>query len=97
MSKEQAPVKRPRGRPRIHVGESVVLSIRVSEHQRDLIRGLLAAIRCAERRVHSPEGDILLEALEQRLRGLANQMPVRPEHGAKPRKKSWIGESGDLN
>jgi hypothetical protein len=42
--------KQRRGRPRIHKGNPKVLSIRTTEQRADLINGLLATIRLAERK-----------------------------------------------
>ena len=76
MVGEQNTSKRGRGRPRIHKGEPKTLSIRTTEKRFDLINGLLATIRLAERRTSESTETLILEALEQRVRGLENQNPA---------------------
>lgn len=68
-------VCRAAGRPRVHKSETTVISFRVPKREAVQIAGLLSAIKLAERRVGEPDGNFLMEALKQRLRGLANQQP----------------------
>ena len=75
MSEDTAPVKRARGRPRVHQSETTVISFRVPKKQAADITAFLSTIRLTERRVDDPDGDLLVDALEQRLRGLQNQQP----------------------
>lgn len=63
------------GRPRVHKSETTVISFRVPKRQAVQIASVIAAIKLVERRVGETDGNFLIEALEQRLRGLTNQQP----------------------
>ena len=80
MSDEAIPVKRGRGRPRVHLGETTVVAFRVSKKLAVQISSLLATIKLIEGRCGDADSDLLVEALEQRIRGLANQQPQIVEH-----------------
>jgi hypothetical protein len=75
MASGTGKVKRSAGRPRVHKSETTVISFRVPKAEATQIAGLLSAIKLAERRVGEPDGNLLIEALKQRLRGLANHSP----------------------
>ena len=75
MASGTGKVKRPAGRPRVHTSETTVISFRVPKRQATQIASVLSAIKLVERRVGETDGNFLIEALEQRLRGLTNQQP----------------------
>ena len=75
MSSSTVTTRRSAGRPRVHKTETTVISFRVPKKEAVQIAGLLSAIKLAERRVGEPDGNFLMEALKQRLRGLANRQP----------------------
>jgi hypothetical protein len=75
MADESSRARRRGGRPRVHSGETTVISFRVAKRRGTHIAALLAAIKLADQRSHDPDSAVLVEALEQRLRGLANRNP----------------------
>ncbi|TAJ41399.1 MAG: hypothetical protein EPO55_05550 [Reyranella sp.] len=52
-----------------------MIGFRVARQRAVKITGLLAAIKLAEQRTRDPDSDVLMGALEHRLRGLANRHP----------------------
>lgn len=72
---EMAKVKRRRGRPRRHGGNSTVISIRASKEQAIRIAGLLSAIRLGDQALGETDASVMVEALERRARQLANRAP----------------------
>ncbi len=75
MADNTEPARRKGGRPRVHAGETTVMSFRVGKKRGAQIVSLLAAIKLADQRVDDLDSDVLVEALEQRLRSLANRSP----------------------
>lgn len=73
MAGEVGVGKRKRGRPSVHGGETTVIGFRVAKHRAVRINGLLAAIKLADQRTDDLDSDVLMEALEHRLQGLANR------------------------
>lgn len=80
MSEETAPGKRRRGRPRVHLGETTVIAFRAPKKLAVQISSLLATIKLVERRCGESDSSVLMEALERRVRGLANEQPQIVEH-----------------
>jgi hypothetical protein len=75
MSDELPSVKRKRGPPRVHSGETAVISFRAPKKLAVQIGSVLSAIKLVEQRVGDADSAVLMDALEQRLRGLANRQP----------------------
>lgn len=80
--------KRKRGRPRVHDGESTVVGVRMEKRRAIQFGSLIAAIKLADQRTNDLDADILLEALEHRLRALANRNPQIVERTLRAVRKS---------
>ena len=67
--------KRRRGRPRRHGANSTVISVRASKEQAVRIAGLISAIRLGDQALDETDASVIVEALERRVRQLANRAP----------------------
>jgi hypothetical protein len=72
---EKAKTKRRRGRPRRHGANSAVVSVRASKEQVVRIAGLISAIRLGDQTLEETDASVIVEALECRVRQLANRAP----------------------
>ena len=73
------PVKRGRGRPRIHPNGMTTVSIRVPIEDASRVHALLATIKLVEQRPHDRDSLFLIKALEQRVMNLGNRNPTLAE------------------
>lgn len=73
--REKAKAKGQRGRPSRHGPNSKVISVRASKEQSARIVGLISAIRLGDQTLDETDASVIVEALERRVRQLANRAP----------------------
>lgn len=72
---EKAKAKMRRGRPSRHGPNSTVMSVRASKEQAVRIAGLISAVRLGDQTMEETDASVIVEALERRVRQLANRAP----------------------
>lgn len=72
---EKTKANRRRGRPCRHGANSTVISVRASKEQAARIAGLISAIRLGDQALDETDASVIVEALERRVRQLANRAP----------------------
>lgn len=72
---QKAEPKKQRGRPSRHGANSTVISVRASKEQAIRIAGFISAIRLGDQTLDETDASVIVEALERRVRQLANRAP----------------------